>query len=81
MRPITDRQRQILAYIVGFRDRFGVTPTRAAIARTFSIAPTAAGEHVMALRRRGALKVDKATRAIVLPARLSAPATPTHAES
>ena len=61
---LTDRQRQVLAFINGFRQRVQCNPTRAEIAIGFGFAsPNAAEDHLRALERHGVIAFRAGSRA------------------
>jgi repressor LexA len=55
--PLTDRQRQILDFILGQIDRRGIPPTIREIGAQFGISsPNGVRDHLLALQRKGYLK-------------------------
>ncbi|MBM4276202.1 MAG: repressor LexA [Deltaproteobacteria bacterium] len=55
MKPLTDRQRQVLAFVEEFVARQGYPPTVREVAARFGIQPRAAADHLAALKRKGYL--------------------------
>lgn len=56
MEGLTDRQREILAFIRQFTQRCGVPPTVREIGERFRLTPRAAFDHLRALERKGYLR-------------------------
>jgi len=67
-RPITDKQREVLAYIKLFRERFNLSPTYDEIAVFFEFASrSGAKRHVDALTIKGAItRIPGKGRTIVI---------------
>lgn len=58
MNPLTNRQKQILAFIERFLTARGYPPTRLEIATHFGMSSANAAQcHVLALQRKGAVKI------------------------
>jgi repressor LexA len=55
MRPLTERQRLVLAFLEEFCVRQGYPPTVREVAAAFGIQPRAAADHLAALKRKGYL--------------------------
>jgi repressor LexA len=55
MKPLTDRQQAVLAFVEEFCERQGYPPTVREVAAAFGIQPRAAVDHLAALRRKGYL--------------------------
>jgi repressor LexA len=55
MKPLTDRQQTVLAFVEEFCERQGYPPTVREVAAAFSIQPRAAADHLEALDRKGYL--------------------------
>ncbi|MCL6621659.1 MAG: transcriptional repressor LexA [Syntrophobacterales bacterium] len=55
MKPLTERQRQVLAFVEEFRRTRGYPPTVREVAAHFGIQPRAAADHLEALKRKGYL--------------------------
>jgi repressor LexA len=55
MKPLTDRQQSVLAFVEEFCERQGYPPTVREVAAAFGIQPRAAVDHLAALRRKGYL--------------------------
>ncbi len=55
MRPLTERQRLVLAFVEEFCGRQGYPPTVREVAAAFGIQPRAAADHLSALKRKGYL--------------------------
>jgi len=56
MRELTQRQREILAFIRSFTQRHSVPPTVREIGGRFHVTPRAAFDHLRALEKKGALR-------------------------
>lgn len=68
-RPLTDRQAEILAYIVRFRARFGFAPSIREIGEEFGIASTnGVNDHLVALERKGHLTRERFLSRAIVPA-------------
>lgn len=55
MKPLTERQRQVLVFVEGFCGRQGYPPTVREVAAHFGIQPRAAADHLAALKKKGYL--------------------------
>ncbi|MCK9375401.1 MAG: transcriptional repressor LexA [Syntrophobacterales bacterium] len=55
MKPLTDRQQQVLAFVEEFCGRQGYPPTVREVATHFGIQPRAAADHLAACKRKGYL--------------------------
>jgi repressor LexA len=55
MKPLTDRQQTVLAFVEEFCSRQGYPPTVREVAAAFGIQPRAAADHLTALKRKGYL--------------------------
>jgi repressor LexA len=55
MKPLTDRQQTVLAFVEEFCSRQGYPPTVREVAAAFGIQPRAAVDHLAALKRKGYL--------------------------
>src|SRR5512139_643992 len=55
MKPLTDRQQKVLAFVEEFCERQGYPPTVREVAARFGIQPRAADDHLSALKRKGYL--------------------------
>jgi repressor LexA len=55
MKPLTDRQQKVLAFVEEFCGRQGYPPTVREVAAAFAIQPRAAADHLAALKRKGHL--------------------------
>lgn len=55
MKPLTDRQQTVLAFVEKFCSRHGYPPTVREVAAAFGIQPRAAVDHLAALKRKGYL--------------------------
>jgi len=55
MKPLTDRQREVLAFVEDFCSRQGYPPTVREVAARFGIQPRAAADHLAACKRKGYL--------------------------
>lgn len=75
MRPLTARQREILAFIQTSIESTGIPPSRVEIAEAFGFrSPNAAEDHLQALNRKGAIDlVPGIARGIKLPVPINAP--------
>lgn len=56
MKPLTERQRLVLAFIEEFCRRQGYPPTVREVAAHFGVQPRAAADHLAALKRKGYLR-------------------------
>lgn len=56
MREMTERQSEILEFIIGYVERNGYSPVVSEIAYRFDIKPNAARDHILALERKGMIK-------------------------
>lgn len=66
MREITEKQQEVLGYIVRFRDTHGYSPTLKEIGARFLIAPRTAKEYIDVLIAKGALRrIDNLPRTLV----------------
>ena len=70
MRELTERQREVLAFIRTFTTRHGVPPTVREIGERFKVTPRAAFDHLRALERKGMLQrrhsAGRTSRALTL---------------
>lgn len=77
MRELTDRQRDVLAFIRSFSTRHGVPPTVREIGARFRVTPRAAFDHLRALERKGMLQrrasAGRTSRALTLADEVTAP--------
>lgn len=74
MKPLTDRQRLVLAFVEDFCGSQGYPPTVREVAAAFGIQPRAAVDHLAALKRKGYLHREPGrSRGLVLPSRLREP--------
>lgn len=55
-RPLTSRQRDVLAFVRGYLDAHGYPPATREIARQLDITDTAAHGHLVAIERKGFLR-------------------------
>jgi len=55
MKPLTERQQTVLAFVEEFCSRQGYPPTVREVAAAFGIQPRAAADHLTALKRKGYL--------------------------
>jgi repressor LexA len=62
MKELTDRQREVLTFIIGFIDSHTYPPTIREIAEHFEISIKGAHDHVTALKKKGYVKNDKRSR-------------------
>ena len=66
MKEITERQREVLEYIKWHRAEHGYSPVTREIAKHFGMSIKGAYDHVLALRKKGAITmVDHVSRSIV----------------
>jgi SOS-response transcriptional repressor LexA len=65
-RPLTDRQRAVLAFIRRTLVSTGSAPTQAEIARYFEMSQQGAHGHVLALRRKGYIRTTQTMATISL---------------
>ena len=56
MKELTNRQREVLAFIRSFADRHGAPPTVREIGERFGFTARAAFDHLRALERKGTLQ-------------------------
>ena len=74
MKPLTDRQQTVLAFVEEFCERQGYPPTVREVAAAFGIQPRAAVDHLAALRRKGYLHREPGlSRGLSLTARSPGP--------
>lgn len=67
MRQLTDRQEEILQYIIQCRDKNGAPPTIREIGHRFCIQEKGAWDHVSALEKKGYIKRrEKKSRGIII---------------
>jgi repressor LexA len=67
MKELTERQREVLAFIAGYLKEHSYPPTMREIADHYAISVKGAHDHITALKRKGHLKlVDKRPRTIKL---------------
>ncbi|HSV56640.1 MAG TPA: transcriptional repressor LexA [Magnetospirillaceae bacterium] len=65
MKDLTDRQKEVLAYVLSFSQEHSYPPTIREIAKGFSISVKGAYDHLKALERKGALRLgDNRSRSI-----------------
>src|SRR2546430_7893126 len=80
LKEMTQRQREVLAFMRSFSDRHGAPPTVREIAERFRFTPRAAFDHLRALERKGELQrrgADKrGARAPILTPRAPPPPPP-----
>ncbi len=70
MKPLTDRQQQVLAFVEEFCGRQGYPPTMRDVATHFGIQPRAAVDHLAAIERKGYLHREPGlSRGLSLPSR------------
>ncbi|MDR0709887.1 MAG: transcriptional repressor LexA [Spirochaetaceae bacterium] len=62
MKELTDRQREVLTFIMRFIDSHAYPPTIREIAEHFEISIKGAHDHVTALKKKGYVKNDKRSR-------------------
>jgi repressor LexA len=62
MKELTDRQREVLTFIIRFIDSHTYPPTIREIAEHFEISIKGAHDHVTALKKKGYVKNDKRSR-------------------
>jgi repressor LexA len=62
MKELTDRQREVLTFIIRFIDSHAYPPTIREIAEHFEISIKGAHDHVTALKKKGYVKNDKRSR-------------------
>lgn len=66
MKTLTDKQRAVLDYIREYRAEHGYAPVTREIAGHFNISIKGAYDHVVALRKKGAITMgDRVSRSIV----------------
>ncbi len=71
MKPLTERQREVLAFVEEFCARRGYPPTVREVAARFGIQPRAADDHLAALKRKGYLHREPGrSRGLVLSPRI-----------
>jgi|UniRef100_A0A7C3SID7 repressor LexA len=71
MKPLTERQRQVLAFVEEFCRVKGYPPTVREVAARFAIQPRAAADHLAALKRKGYLHREPGlSRGLALASRL-----------
>ena len=71
MKPLTERQRAVLAFVEEFCRRHGYPPTVREVAASFGIQPRAAVDHLAALKRKGYLHREPGrSRGLALTSRL-----------
>ncbi len=71
MKPLTERQRLVLAFIEDFCRRQGYPPTVREVAAHFGVQPRAAADHLAALKRKGYLHREPGlSRGLALASRL-----------
>lgn len=58
---LTTRQAEVLNFVRKFQREHGYTPTRVDIARHFGFWPNAAEDHLKALQRKGAIRLEPQT--------------------
>lgn len=64
---LTERQQTILEFIRLYIEKHGYAPTRNEIASAFEMRQNAANDHLMALQRKGAIRITpQISRGIVL---------------
>ena len=62
MSKLTERQAEVLAFIKSFIIDNGWPPTRTEIGANFGMYPSGADCHLMALEKKGAIEMKKATQ-------------------
>ena len=71
MKPLTEKQRQVLSFVEDFCRRQGYPPTVREVAAHFGIQPRAAADHLAALKRKGYLHREPGlSRGLSLASRL-----------
>ncbi|NOZ79023.1 MAG: transcriptional repressor LexA [Acidobacteria bacterium] len=66
--PLTNRQRDVLTFICGYRESHGVSPTLKEISAHFGFAsPAGAQKHVLALEEKGVLTRNKGRHRGLIP--------------
>ena len=71
MKPLTEKQRQVLSFVEEFCRRQGYPPTVREVAAHFGIQPRAAADHLAALKRKGYLHREPGlSRGLSLASRL-----------
>ena len=66
MKTLTDKQRAVLDYIVEYRAEYKYSPVTREIAEHFGMSIKGAYDHVVALRKKGAITMgDRVSRSIV----------------
>ncbi len=74
MKPLTDRQQKVLAFVEEFCERQGYPPTVREVAAAFAIQPRAAADHLAALKRKGYLHREPGvSRGLSLPLKSPGP--------
>jgi repressor LexA len=74
MKPLTDKQQLVLAFVEEFVARRGYPPTVREVAAHFRIQPRAAADHLAALKRKGRLHREPGrSRGLTLAARVVSP--------
>jgi len=74
MKPLTERQRQVLAFVEEFVAGQGYPPTVREVAARFGIQPRAAADHLAALKRKGYLHREPGrSRGLTLASRALGP--------
>jgi repressor LexA len=74
MKPLTDRQQVVLAFVEEFCTRQGYPPTVREVAGAFGIQPRAAVDHLAALKRKGYLHREPGlSRGLTLTPRVPGP--------
>jgi repressor LexA len=67
MSALTERQRDVLGHIALYTKAKGYPPTRRELCELLEIAPQAIADHLHALERKGAVRIDqKVARGIVV---------------
>jgi len=65
MKELTDRQKEVLAYIADYKNKHSYAPTIREIAEHFSMSVKGAHDHITALKRKGCIKhEDKRPRTL-----------------
>ena len=57
-RIITDRQAEVLNFIIGYTEKYSFAPSTREIAEHFQITVNAIQDHISALKRKGYVKSD-----------------------
>ncbi len=74
MKPLTERQQAVLAFVEEFIARRGYPPTVREVAAHFGFQPRAAADHLAALKRKGQLHREPGrSRGLTLPLRTPGP--------